>query len=295
MKWFGQPILPLRRERRPSYKYQQQLPSYHVENLKRYVDIASSLVPRNPSLSRFCIRHPDLQQNNIIVSRSPDSDCKVVGLIDWQHASILPMFLLAGVPQCLQNHDDGVSQSMAPPSLPENLDKLNRAERSGEEYLYRRRLVHYHYITSTEECNQPHYAAFTDPLYALRGRLFQQASSPWEGETFELKAALIQAMKKWEELTGGGVPCPVEFDAKDLRETTVLKEELSIADRGFEFLQGMCGLGEEGWVLAEDYEHAVAFLRERKEEALAGAESVEEREEIIAHWPWDDMDEKEYM
>ncbi|KAI9507088.1 kinase-like domain-containing protein [Russula earlei] len=255
LKRFGQPILPLRRERRPSYKYQQQLPSYHVENLERYVDITSSLVPRDPTLSRFCIRHPDLQQNNIIVSRSPDSDCKVVGLIDWQHASILPMFLLAGVPQRLQNHDDVVSRSMTPPSLPENL----------EEYLYRRRLVHYHYITSTEECNQLHYAAFTDPLYALRGRLFQQASGPWEGETFELKAALIQATKKWEELTGGGVPCPVGFDANDLRETTVLNEELSKADRGFEFLQGMCGLGEEGWVLAEDYEYAVAFLKERKE------------------------------
>jgi hypothetical protein len=271
------------------------LPSYHVENLGRYLDITSSLVPMDPSLSRFCIRHPDLQQNNIIVSRSPDSDCKVVGLIDWQHASILPMFLLAGVPQRLQNYDDDVSQSMTPPSLPENLDELNGAKRASEEYLYRRRLVHYHYVTSTEECNQLHYAAFTDPLYALRGRLFQQASGPWEGETFELKAALIQATKEWEELTGGGVPCPVEFDAKDLHETTALNEELSKMDRGFEFLQDMCGLGEEGWVLAEDYEYAVAFLKERKEDALAGAESVEEQEEIMAHWPWDDMDEKDYM
>ena len=184
---------------------------------------------------------------------------------------------------------------MRPPSLPENLNELSGAERASEEYLHRRRLVHYHYVTSTEECNRLHHAAFTDPLYALRGRLFQQASGPCEGETFELKAALIQVTKKWDELTGGGVPCPVEFDAKDLRETTVLNEELSNADRGFEFLQGMCGLGEEGWVLAEDYEYAVAFLKERKEEALAGAELVEEREEIMAHWPWDDVDEKEYM
>jgi hypothetical protein len=269
------------------------LPSYHVENLERYLGITSSLVPKDPSLTRFCIRHPDLQQNNIIGSRSPDSDCKVVGLIDWQHASILPMFLPTGVPQRLQNHDDGVSQYMTRPSLPENLDELNGAERASKQYLYRRRLVQYHYVTSTEECNQLHYAAFTDALYALRGRLFQQAGGPWEGETFELKAALIQATKKWEELTGGGVLCPVEFDAKDLRETTVLNEELSKADRGFEFLQGMCGLGEEGWVLAEDYEYAVAFLKERMEEALTGAESVEEQEEIMAHWPWDDMDEKE--
>jgi len=184
---------------------------------------------------------------------------------------------------------------MTPPSLPENFDELSEAKRASEEYLYRRRLVHYHYVTSTKECNQLHYATFTDHLYALRGRLFLHAGGPWEGETSELKAALIQATKKWEEFTGGDVPCPLEFDAKDLRETAVLDEGLSQASRGFEFLQSMCGVGEEGWVPTEDYESAVAFLKECKEEALAGAESAKEREEIMAHWPWDDMDEEMYM
>ena len=285
----------MRRERRPSYKYQPQSPTEHVVNLERYLGITSSLVPRDPAFSRFCIRHPDLQPNNIFVSRSPDSGCKVVSLFDWQHTSILPMFLLAGVPQRLQNHGDGVSQSMTPPSLPENLDRLSRAERASEEYLYHCRLVHYHYVTSTKECNRLHYAAFMDHLYALRGRLFLHAGGPWEGETSELKAALIQATKKWEELTGGGVPCPLEFDTQDLQETTVLNEELSQASQGFEILQSMCGVGEEGWVQTEDYESAVAFLKERKEEALAGAESAKEREEIMAHWPWDDMDEEMWM
>ena len=285
-------MLPLRRERRPGYNYQQQSPSYHVENLKRYLNVVSSLVPRDPSLSRFCIRHPDLQQSNIIVSKSPDSDCKVVGLIDWQYASILPMFLLAGIPHSLQYYADSVSQSMKPPSLPEDLDE---DERDQLEYVYRRRLVHYHYVTSTAECNQRHYAAFADPLHALRGRLFEQAGAPWGGETVELKNALIEATERWEELTGGGVPCPVEIDAQDLRETKALNEELSAADKGFEISQSMCGLGEDGWVLAEDYENAVADLKQIKEEVLADAESEEERGEIMAHWPWDDMDETNHM
>ena len=79
--------------------YQPQLPSSH--NLERYLSITSSLIPRDSALSHFCIRHPDFQHNDIIVSRSLDSGCQVVGLIDWQHTSILPMFLLAGVPQRL--------------------------------------------------------------------------------------------------------------------------------------------------------------------------------------------------
>ncbi|KAI0044477.1 kinase-like protein [Auriscalpium vulgare] len=293
---FAQPILPLRRERRPGYKCQLQLPSPHVENLERYLSITSSLVPRDPTLSRFCIRHPDLQPSNIIVSRSPDSDdCPVVGLLDWQHASILPMFLLAGVPQRLQNYDDHVSQSMTPPCLPENFDELDENDRANEEYRYVVRLVHYHYVTSTEECNQPHHAAFTDPLYALRGRLFKQAGAPWEGETVDLKVPLIEATQKWKELTGGSVPCPVEFEAEAQRETAALRKELNSLDTGFDILQGMVGLGEDGWVSNEGYEYAVTFLENIKKDGLAGAESAEDREEIMTQWPWDDMDEEKYM
>src|SRR5579863_3013297 len=107
-------------------------------------------------------RHPDLQQSNIIVSRSPDSNLHVVGLFDWQHTSILPPFLPAGIPERLQNYDDPVSQSMTRPSLPENLDDLNEIEQSCEKELYRRRFVHYHYVKNTEECNARHHAALTD-------------------------------------------------------------------------------------------------------------------------------------
>ncbi|EIW76253.1 hypothetical protein CONPUDRAFT_139669 [Coniophora puteana RWD-64-598 SS2] len=277
LKQFGQPLLPVRRERRAGYQYQEQLPSAHIENLNLYLLIASSL------------------QSNIVVSRSPDSDCQVVGLLDWQHASILPMFLLAGVPQRLQNYDDPVSQSMTPPSLPEDFDKLDGPGRTRAEEVYRDRLVHYHYVTSMGECNKSHYAAFTDPMYALRGRLFQHAGSPWEGETFELKLALIQAAERWKTLTGGDVSCPVELDAEDVRETRKLNEVQARADRIFEIWQNMVGLGEEGWVPTEDYEDAVTFFKERKEEGLARAKSAEERAEIIGHWPWDDMDEEKYM
>nr|GAT46297.1 predicted protein [Mycena chlorophos] len=299
LKQFGQPLLPLRRERRPSYKYQQQSPLDHVENLQQYLSITSSLVPKDPALNRFYIRHPDLHPNNIFVSWSPGSDCKIVSVFDWQHTSILPMFLLAGIPQRLQNHADAVSQSMTLPSRPENLDQMGGREgqRDDEEYRYRLRLVHYHYVVSTMECNPLHYAAFTDRLFALRGRLFLHAGGPWEGESFDLKAALIQATNKWEELTGGVVPrlCPIEFGTKDLNEMAELDKEMSETTRGFELLQAMRGIGEEGWVPVEDYEDTVAFLKQFKEESLAGAESVEEREEIMDQWPWEDMDEEMYM
>ena len=295
LEQFGQPLLPFRRERRDAYQYQEQSPSAHIENLKRYLVMAPSLVPKDPALDHFYIRHPDLQQSNIVVRRSSDSGWQIVSLLDWQHASILPPFLLAGVPQRLQNHDDPVSQSMTPPLLPENLDELEEAERTEAQEIYRRRLVHYHYVRNTEECNKPHYDAMTDPMCVLRSRLFHHASNPWEGETLELKVALIRATERWETLTGEGTPCPVVFDAEDVRETMKLNEKQRKADNAFEVWQNMLGLGPEGWVPSQHYEEAVALCKHTKEEALTGAASEEDRAEIMAHWPWDDMDEGKYM
>ncbi|KAI5120426.1 hypothetical protein M0805_006925 [Coniferiporia weirii] len=297
LEQFGQPLLPFRRERRDGYQFQEQSPSAHIENLKRYLLIASSLVPRDPVLGRFCIRHPDLQPSNIVVRRSSDSGWQVVSLLDWQHASILPSFVHASVPQRLQNHNDPVSQFMTPPSLPENFDALDEPERSVAEEAYHRRLVHYHYVLNTEEYNKPHYDAMTDPLCVLRQRLFHHASKPWEGETLELKVALIEATERWETLTGegGAAPCPVVFDAEDVRETMKLNEKQEEADKSFEIWQDKLGLGPEGWVPAQYYEEAMALCKRTKEAALMAAESEEERAEIMTHWLWDDMDEEKYM
>lgn len=281
--------------RREGYQYQEQPPSNHVENLDRYLLIASSLIPRNPALIHPRIRHPDPQPSNIFVSRSPDSNLHVVGLIDWQHTSILPSFLLAGIPQRLQNYDDPTSQSMTRPSLPENFGDLDENQQSREEELYRRRLVHYHYTKNTEEYNGLHHAALVDPIGALRRRLFSHASDPWEGETLALKVALIEATENWETLTGGDPPCPVMFDAQDVRETMKLDEVQRGTDETLEACQNIIGFGPEGWVPAGHYEEAMARSKKMKEDGLATVESEEERAQIAAHWPLDNMDEEKYM
>ncbi|KAG2065001.1 kinase-like protein [Suillus decipiens] len=270
LRRFGRPLLPFQRVRREAYKYQKQPPSDHIENLDRYLLIAPSLVPRNPALDHFRIRHPDLQPSNIIVSRSPDSNLHVVGLIDWQHTSILPLFLHSGIPQQLQNYGDINSQSMTQPSLPEKLDDLDETQQSREMELYHRRLVHYHYVKNTEEYNELHYAALTDPMGA-------------------------KATENWKTLAGGDPSCPVVFDPDDVRETMRLNAEQEEADETLEACRDVIGFGPEGWVSVEHYEEAMAISKKLKEDGLAAAESDEERAQIAAHWPLDDMDEEEYM
>lgn len=74
-------------------------------------------MPKKPSLLRPTLRHPDLQPPNIFVS----DDFKTVGLIDWQHGSILPLFLQAGVPKYWQNTSDE-PVIIAKPTLPFNYE-----------------------------------------------------------------------------------------------------------------------------------------------------------------------------
>jgi hypothetical protein len=287
--------LPFRRARRDIYEYREQPPSDHIEILDHYLRIASSLVPRDPALSHFRIRHPDFQPSNIIVSISPDSILNVVGIIDWQHTSILPLFLLAGIPQQLQNHNDTGWEYMTRPSLPENLGDFDENRQNMEMELYRRRLVHYHYVKNTEEYNERHYTALTESMGMFRRRLFCYAGYPWEGESLELKVALIQATKEWKTLTEEATPCPVVFDPDDVRKTLHMDEEQRQVDDSLEAFEDVIGHGPEGWVPVEYYEEAMACSRKMKEAVLARIESEEERVQIAAHWPLDDMDEKEYM
>ncbi|KAL6308608.1 protein kinase subdomain-containing protein PKL CAK Fmp29 [Sparassis latifolia] len=296
LEQFGRPLLPFQRERREAYGYKEQSPSDHIKNLERYLLIASSLVSKNSALHHFRIRHPDLQPSNVIVSTSSDSNqLKIVGLLDWQHASILPAFLLAGIPGHLQNYDDPVSQALIPPSPPANMDELDQSEQSHAMGLYHRRLVHFHYVKNTEEYNKLHHDALSDPVSMFIYRLFDQAGAPWEGETHALKTTLIEATEIWGRLTGEGVPCPVAFEPEDLRKTKELSAKLQVADENFEGCRDMVGFETETWVSNEHYAMAMALAELLKLRVLAEIPEEEVRAKIEANWFLNDMDEKDYM
>ncbi|KAJ6587357.1 protein kinase subdomain-containing protein PKL CAK Fmp29 [Mycena sp. CBHHK59/15] len=293
---FGRPLLPFQRERREAYGYKEQSPSDHTKNLERYLLIAPSLVSKNSALRHFRIKHPDLQPSNVIVSTSSDSnELKIVGLLDWQHASILPMFLLAGIPGRLQNYDDPVSQALIPPSLPANIDELDQSEQNHAMELYHRRLVHFHYVKNTGQYNKLHHQALSDPVSMFIYRLFDQAGAPWEGETHALKTTLIEATETWGRLTAEGVPCPVAFEPEDLRKTKELSAKLQVADENFEGCRGMIGFETETWVSNEHYERAMALAELLKLRLLTEIPEEEVRAKTEANWFLNDMNEEDYM
>ncbi|KAJ2912896.1 hypothetical protein MD484_g7518, partial [Candolleomyces efflorescens] len=294
---FGQPLLPFQRGRREAYKYEKQSPLDHIENLQRYLQIVSSLIPNNPSLQAFCIRHPDLQPSNVIVSTSPDSGkLEIISLLDWQHAPILPRFLLAGIHDRLQNYDDPESQKLIPPSFPPNANEMDEYELMEAVGLHHARLVHFHYAKATEELNKPHHEALSDPVSTFTRRLFYQAGVPWEAETHDLKALLIEATEKWEDLAGAGVPCPVEFDPDDVAHTKAFSERLELADENVKNIRGMVGFETETWVPNDHYGKAKSLAELVKLKLLMGLPEGELRDKTQENWFLDDMpDEKDYM
>lgn len=230
------------------------------------------------------------------MSTPPDSkQLKVVGLLDWQHAPILPMFLLAGVPGRLQNYDDPVSQALMPPSLPANMGELDEDEQSHARELYHSRLVHFHYVKSTEAYNKRHYDAVFDPVSILLYRLFAQAGAPWEGETYALKTTLMAVADAWGTLVGDGPPCPVAFTPEDVRETQELGARLQLTDENWEGCRRMIGFESETWVSNEHCKMAAAIAELLKVRVLTALTDKEVRERTEAHWFLSDMDEEDYF
>ncbi|KAI6142613.1 kinase-like domain-containing protein [Pisolithus tinctorius] len=294
---FGSPRAPYQRFRREYYNYKKQPPSDHAENLRRYLRLAPSLVPDDDSLSAFCIRHPDLTDSNLKVS-TDSSGLQILSMLDWQHAAVLPLFLHAGMPDIIQNEEDEVSRRMVKPKLPDDFDKLAEEKQEWEMELFRRRLVHYHYIVSTATYNRIHLKGFVYPLNDLRRRIFIHATAAWEGETINLLDSLIDIVFGWESFAKDGTPCPVVFTEDEIAAAVKLYEALANADMGERMLRDNVGRGEETWVPVAQYEEAKAIgqdIKRRTLEALAeDEETTEEAYAVIeANWPLDDMDEEE--
>jgi hypothetical protein len=161
--------------------------------------------------------------------------------------------------------------------------------------LYRRRLVHYHYIKSTEEYNELHYAALADLVGMFRRHLFCPRERNVGRRNSHAEGCANTSNKELEHAHRGRSPCPVVFDPDDVRETLNLEAEQREADESLEACRDVIGFGAEGWVPAEHYEEAMARCKELKKDGLAATEPEEERAQVAAHWPLDDMDEEEYM
>ncbi|EZF31081.1 hypothetical protein H101_05301, partial [Trichophyton interdigitale H6] len=158
-KEFGKPRLHVERYLRELHKLEKMSPTTHVQVLSQYLQLAPHLeIPAEHPFARPVLRHPDFSPNNILVN----SDNEIVGVIDWQHAAVLPLGLCANIPPYFQNWGDPVSERLATPMVkrPENFDTLSEAEQESIKETMRKQIAHFYYAALTMNQLPDHFDAF---------------------------------------------------------------------------------------------------------------------------------------
>ncbi|CAK1366384.1 unnamed protein product [Cercospora beticola] len=294
----GKPRLPFDRGYREMFSYDKVDPREHTASLEKFLKIAAYIVPEEDWLDKPVIRHPDLNPNNIFV----DDNFNITSIIDWQHATILPLFLHAGIPVAFQNHGDPDSEELKKPELPSNLDELDEDDRKKDLELYRRRHTHFYYVGATATMLDLHYKAMAHERGLFRKKMYQHAVEPWEGNSILLKANLVMLSKEWDMFaTSSGSEdndqkeistCPISFDEQDAEETIGKMIEQEDIDRKMQILRDVIEISTDGWASHQRYDDAVAEANHIKVQALSYAESELERKMTDDHRPFGDFDEE---
>lgn len=276
---------------RETFNLEKQLPSVHLDSLRKYLQISSKLIPDGEELTRPVIRHPDLRPSNIFVS----DDYEITSLIDWQNALVLPLFLQSGIPD-LDNSVDLASNFLETPKLPDDLSALDEDSRLEQLELFHKRLLCHFYMTETSKNNPIHYEALTFPFSTGRRKVYNLSCAPWQGDNIPLRSSLVFIKQQWPQISArSDVPCPITFTEEEERECFRLDELERKAAEQLEGSMEMLGLGPEGWVSNNNYEAAKEAIARMKKICQEEAETESEKIAIRDHWVYDDLDEEEYL
>ncbi|PYH75396.1 kinase-like protein [Aspergillus uvarum CBS 121591] len=298
-KAYAKPRLPYDRLYREIYHFKHVSPDSHITDLTNYLQMARCLgYADNSTLNRPVMRHPDLQPNNILVSETND----IIGLIDWQHCSILPLGIVAGIPTHFQNYGDPESEMLKQPelTLPSNYDSLPSPEQASLSEIRRKRLVHFLYAAFTKRLNKDHYDAIFDQSVILRQRLFKNAGTPWEGDSISLRAELIRSIQNWsiiaqttgpEQIQSACSVAPVGYSEETIQETLDLDARQKEADIAIEEMRNILEVDVLGWVPNDDYDAVKGMAHNMKTRMLEAAETPEDVIGVRDHFPFDDFDE----
>lgn len=297
MAWLqacAKPRFPIDRIYREFINHERSQPDEHLRSLEDYLKVAQHLIPKEDWLCKPTLRHPDLQPKNIFVSE----DFDIVSLIDWQHCSVLPLFLQAGIPKYFQNYGDPETEAFTVPKLPDDFADLDEEDQQYTLEQYRKRHLHFYYLGITSRNNNPHFRACAKEYGLFKRKPLLHASDPWEGNNIPLKAELVSVTQPWPDLTKGTLddpapPCPITFDeeeAQDCLRIEALQEDI---DTDLERFREAIGISIDGRTSNDHYEDAVAQAAFLKAKTIGNAEDGHEREVTEALWPFDDHDEKE--
>jgi hypothetical protein len=253
-----------------------------IRHLLDYLKVAPHLVPKVEQLNIPTIRHPDLLPSNILISNSGD----ITGIINWQHATILPIFLQAKIPKHFQNYGDDDSENLRRPELAEDFASMTSSNKEVEMERYQRRQVHYFYLGYTSDLNKAYFYAMGKYNLVLRSQLYDTAGRPWEGDNTSLQAQLIKTMAQWSEIASLEDSCPVRYSLAEIEECLDRNTKQNNVNEQMQQVRDFIGINIDGLVPNEEFENARVRARLIKNELAEGADTEEQRKELDKIWPF---------
>ncbi|XBQ86219.1 hypothetical protein V6000_001941 [Aspergillus fumigatus] len=194
------------------------------------------------------IWHTDLHLGNIYVSS--DDPTTIEGVIDWQSAQAVPLFIQAQFPEFLRppkNYSTGTEI----PSLPENFEELDpdQKEKVAEEQTLAAQSKYY-------EMSCLAYNKSTYDAMKLDRRLWEPFTCCQlfsNGSMVPLRNSLIRLFQDWENI---GLPgsCPFEFTEDDLRRHNEQVQHYQDTVYLWDIVKGQLRTDDSGWVPVGQWE-----------------------------------------
>jgi hypothetical protein len=179
--------------------------------------------------------------SNIFISDSGD----ITGIIDWQHTTILPIFLQAKIPKYFQNYGDDDSENFRRPKLAD-IATMTNSDKEIEMDLYRRRQVHYFYVGHTSRLNKAYFHAMGKYNLVVRNQLYDTAGRPWEDDNSSLQAELIKTMAHWSEIASPEDNIPIHYPPAEVEECLNRDSKQKNADEQMQQVCNFIGINTEG-------------------------------------------------
>lgn len=227
--------------------------------------------------------HTDLHMGNIFVN--PEECSKIVSLIDFQSASVLPAFLQAQWPIFLrppQNYDyvRGIFQ----PQLPEDFDKLDKESKTIALREWSQVKLAKAYEVSTYLEDRAAHEAMSVPR--VFRELFVRCGEVSDVGIVPLRACLIEIYQNWANL-GFSEECPFSFSQAELDEHERQFAEYQAWSQVRMLAEECLDTDAEGWITPQMDIHEKRRQNEELMalyiEKVAGERSAKEAK---AMWPF---------